>query len=250
MAWSTRELAELAGTSLRTVRHYHEVGLLPEPQRRANGYKQYGVAHLTRLLRITRLVALGFSLGQIAELGEQDEHPDEALRAVDADLAAQIEHLQRLRDELAEILDRSVPTDLPTEFAAASEHGLGEATRGFATVMGRALGPEGREIYAGLLDRERHDDSGLAEDFRRLDTDADDTTRDALAARIFDEVHALAADHPEMLALGVDSPQGTRNYLRTVDRAVEDLYNPAQVDVLHRLRRLLEAAPPGGDPSR
>src|ERR687892_734354 len=46
MAWSTREIAELAGTSLRAVRHYHEVGLLEEPARRANGYKQYGVAHL------------------------------------------------------------------------------------------------------------------------------------------------------------------------------------------------------------
>jgi hypothetical protein len=31
MAWSTRELAELAGTTLRAVRHYHEVGLLAEP---------------------------------------------------------------------------------------------------------------------------------------------------------------------------------------------------------------------------
>src|SRR5204863_5377681 len=40
MAWSTREIAELAGTSLRAVRHYHEVGLLAEPERRANGYKQ------------------------------------------------------------------------------------------------------------------------------------------------------------------------------------------------------------------
>ena len=55
MAWSTREIAELAGTSLRAVRHHHEVGLLDEPERRANGYKQYGVAHLVRLVRIKRV---------------------------------------------------------------------------------------------------------------------------------------------------------------------------------------------------
>jgi hypothetical protein len=54
VAWSTREIAELAGTTVRAVRHYHEVGLLDEPKRRANGYKQYGVAHLIRLLRIKR----------------------------------------------------------------------------------------------------------------------------------------------------------------------------------------------------
>ncbi|MEQ3553652.1 WhiB family transcriptional regulator [Pseudonocardia nematodicida] len=40
VAWSTRQLAELAGTTVRAVRHYHEVGLLDEPARRANGYKR------------------------------------------------------------------------------------------------------------------------------------------------------------------------------------------------------------------
>ena len=49
MAWSTRQIADLAGTSVRAVRHYHEVGLLAEPERRSNGYKQYGVAHLVRV---------------------------------------------------------------------------------------------------------------------------------------------------------------------------------------------------------
>ena len=87
MAWSTRELAELAGTSLRAVRHYHEVGLLPVPERHSNGYKQYGVSHLVRLLRIKRLVDLGFSLSQIAAMGD-DDHPAAALRALDAELVS------------------------------------------------------------------------------------------------------------------------------------------------------------------
>ena len=120
MAWSTREIAELAGTSLRAVRHYHEVGLLPEPERRANGYKQYGVAHLVRLLRIKRLVDLGFSLSQIAAMGEEDDHPEAALRTLDAELAATIERLQRARVELGLILHRSAPTDLPAELAPAA----------------------------------------------------------------------------------------------------------------------------------
>lgn len=48
MAWSTRQVSELAGTSLRAVRHHHEIGLLDEPDRGPNGYKQYGVAHLRK----------------------------------------------------------------------------------------------------------------------------------------------------------------------------------------------------------
>ena len=98
MAWSTRELAELAGTSLRAVRHYHQVGLLAEPERRSNGYKQYGVEHLVRLVRIKRLVDLGFSLPQIGAMGEADDHPEEALRALDAELAETIARLQSARD--------------------------------------------------------------------------------------------------------------------------------------------------------
>ena len=102
------------------MRHYHEVGLLAEPERRSNGYKQYGVAHLVRLLRIKRLTDLGFSLTQIARLGDAEEHPAEALRALDAELAATIERLQRARVELGTILSQAVPPDLPAELAPRS----------------------------------------------------------------------------------------------------------------------------------
>lgn len=101
MAWSTREIAELAGTSLRSVRHYHEVGLLDEPQRHSNGYKQYGVVHLVRILRIRRLRDHGFSLAQIAAMGHVRDHPAETLRPMDTELAAIIVELQRARVELA-----------------------------------------------------------------------------------------------------------------------------------------------------
>ncbi|WP_258017589.1 MerR family transcriptional regulator [Streptomyces noursei] len=163
MAWSTREIAELAGTSLRAVRHYHEVGLLDEPVRRANGYKQYGVAHLVRLLRIKRLVDLGFSLSQIAEMGDADDHPGEALRALDAELAATIGRLQRARMELGFILKKSVPADLPPEFAtAAAGTPLPEAERSFVTVMSRVLGPKGIAAYAELLRNPVEDPAGDA----------------------------------------------------------------------------------------
>jgi DNA-binding transcriptional MerR regulator len=40
VAWSTRQVAELAGTTVKAVRHYHKVGLLNEPERGANGLSQ------------------------------------------------------------------------------------------------------------------------------------------------------------------------------------------------------------------
>lgn len=239
MGWSTRELAELAGTSLRSVRHYHEVGLLAEPRRHGNGYKQYGVGHLVRLLRIKRLTHLGFSLAQIGELGDGDEHPTTALRALDDDLAATVERLTRLRAELAEILERSVPTDLPADLAARAG-ALPEADRQLLAVMGRALGEQGREAYATLLGQDGH--TTLTAMFEDLDTDAGDAAREALAARLTDHLLALEVEDPRVALLGQDAPGGVPHYVRIVGRALEDLYNPAQLDVVRRVQRRRAAA--------
>ena len=244
VAWSTRELAELAGTTLRAVRHYHQVGLLAEPERRSNGYKQYGVAHLVRLLRIKRLVDLGFSLSQIAELGDLDDHPAEALRTVDADLAATIERLQRARAELRDVLDRAAPTDLPPELAPVARVDLSEADRAFVAVVGRIAGPERRRAWADML-QDLPDDPVGAE-FDDLPPDADEPTRQAVAERMVPYVRALRARHPDLDEPYSDAPRGTLFAERTAARAILDLYNPAQLDVLRRYVALLgeDAGPP------
>lgn len=242
MAWSTREIAELAGTSLRAVRHYHEVGLLAEPERRSNGYKQYGVAHLVRLLRIKRLTDLGFSLPQIAGMGDADDHPAEALRTLDAELAATVERLRRARVELAIILRGSVPTDLPVEIApAAAEAGLSEADRSFVVVMTRVLGPQGLEAWGEVLRNLPDDPAGT--DFDDLPEDADDATRQDVAERLVGYVRALHAAHPGLVDSRADAPRGARFAEQTVDAVIDEVYNSAQRDVLRRLRALLGGGP-------
>ncbi len=68
------ELAERAGMSLRTIRHYDEVGLLVPSGRTAGGFRVYTAQDLDRLLVIRRMKPLGFTLDEMAEL----------LRVVDA----------------------------------------------------------------------------------------------------------------------------------------------------------------------
>jgi DNA-binding transcriptional MerR regulator len=61
------QLARVADTTVRSVRVYHERGLLPAPQVRGRiGY--YGAAHLTRLQTISRLLNRGMKLTAIREL--------------------------------------------------------------------------------------------------------------------------------------------------------------------------------------
>ncbi|RBO93967.1 helix-turn-helix domain-containing protein [Nocardia puris] len=244
MAWSTRQLAELAGTSLRTVRHYHEVGLLPEPERSSNGYKKYGVAHLVRLLRIKRLTDLGFSLGQIAEMGDADEHPHAALRTLDAELAATIERLQRARAELAVILRHSAPTDLPPDLASAvTASGASENDRRFMVVLSRVMTASAIDAYAEAMRNTGFLPSSA--DFDRLPADADERTRAALAARLLPEVLELYADYPALAnAASALDPERTAQAIGT---AVTELYNPAQIDVMRRLGEAYHRARTGTD---
>ena len=53
------DVAKLAGVTVRTLRHYRSIGLLPEPPRDDNGYCSYGIEDLARVLRIKRLASLG-----------------------------------------------------------------------------------------------------------------------------------------------------------------------------------------------
>ncbi|WP_181781405.1 helix-turn-helix domain-containing protein [Pseudonocardia pini] len=239
MSWSTREIAELAGTSLRAVRHYHEVGLLEEPERRANGYKQYGVAHLVRVLRIKRLTDLGFSLSQIAAMGDTDDHPEEALRTLDAELAATIERLQRVRVELGLILRQAAPTDLPTEFAPAADATLSAADRSLVVVMTRVLGPQGLQTYADLLQNTPVDP--VDGDFDALAADADEATRQGVAERMVPFLRTLLDSNPGLRDLHADAPGGARFARDTAGKAMQDVYNPAQLDVIRRVGALMAA---------
>jgi MerR family copper efflux transcriptional regulator len=62
------ELAERTGLSLRTIRHYDEVGLLKASTRSEGGFRLYTADDLARLMLIRRMKPLGFSLEDMNEL--------------------------------------------------------------------------------------------------------------------------------------------------------------------------------------
>jgi MerR family copper efflux transcriptional regulator len=62
------ELAERTGMSLRSIRHYDEVGLLVPSGRTAGGFRVYTAGDLERLLVIRRMKPLGFTLEEMAGL--------------------------------------------------------------------------------------------------------------------------------------------------------------------------------------
>ena len=114
------EVARLAGVTVRALRHYHAIGLLPEPARSDNGYRDYDIDDLVPVLRVKRLASLGFPLERIGGMLEEldaDAVADGGLSAaerqldeLDAELARQIERLERQRRTIAEVKrGRSLP---------------------------------------------------------------------------------------------------------------------------------------------
>lgn len=98
-------LAAAADTTPRAVRHYHRLGLLPEPARTAGGYRDYTMADLARLMRIRWLADSGVPLGAISvvlgdALGDRAAGADPG-RDADADSGADV------RADLADLVERS-----------------------------------------------------------------------------------------------------------------------------------------------
>ncbi len=101
------EAAKLAGVTTKTVRHYHEAGLLAEPERSEAGYRLYGADELLRLRRIRRLRSFGLSLKQIKTvLGEPGGGGSlrEAFSKLYKEVSAEIEVLEKRRRRLKELL--------------------------------------------------------------------------------------------------------------------------------------------------
>ena len=62
------ELAERTGLSLRTLRHYDEIGLVSASGRTEGGFRIYTHDDYERLMLIRRMKPLGFSLEEMAAL--------------------------------------------------------------------------------------------------------------------------------------------------------------------------------------
>ena len=98
------QLAAYAGVTTRAVRHYHQIGLLPEPERDASGYRQYGATAVVSLIKIRTLANAGVPLSQIAELLQADAAAfAEAVKRIDDRLRDEAERLEASRKQIAQL---------------------------------------------------------------------------------------------------------------------------------------------------
>jgi len=89
MEWSIQQIARLAGTTSRTLRHYGDLGLVVPSRIGENGYRYYDRTSLLRLQRVLLLRSLGLGLSRIGEIMDGTATETEALEI----------HLNLLRQE-------------------------------------------------------------------------------------------------------------------------------------------------------
>jgi DNA-binding transcriptional MerR regulator len=97
MAYTVKQLASLAGVSVRTLHHYDEIGLLTPPVIGANGYRYYDESSVLRLQSVLFYRELDFPLEAIkAVLDRPDFDALAALQSQRAALEARLGRLHRL----------------------------------------------------------------------------------------------------------------------------------------------------------
>ncbi|MFE2289648.1 MerR family transcriptional regulator [Streptomyces sp. NPDC059452] len=232
------EIAALVGVTSRAVRHYHHIGLLPEPARHANGYRAYTVRDAVLLARIRRLTEIGLSLDEVRDVLADDAGRElaEVLGELDADLARQEREIHERRQVLAALLETPLTADGPLspaltallEGAPAAGSPAAVKDREHLALLDTAVG--GAEVYAAL--RPLAEDPGAQALYERLDelagAGADDPRIAPLAAD-------LAAAVPED-ALAV-IPEGASLSTGFGQALLAD-YPPAQREVV---RLVMEA---------
>lgn len=111
MSLRTGEVAERAGVNVETLRFYEREGILPEPPRRASGYREYPPETVSRVRFVKRAQELGFSLKEIKELLDLTAVPrakSGRVRQLAQTKIAEIEHkisdLQAMRQTLMDLV--------------------------------------------------------------------------------------------------------------------------------------------------
>ena len=98
------QLAAYAGVTVRAVRHYHQIGLLPEPERDTSGYRKYGAPAVVALIKIRTLADAGVPLSQIGQMLQADPTTvAEAVERIDTRLRDEIARLEASRKQVAQL---------------------------------------------------------------------------------------------------------------------------------------------------
>ncbi|MCL6287145.1 MerR family transcriptional regulator [Streptomyces sp. 43Y-GA-1] len=202
------DAAAFVGITPRAIRHYHEIGLLPEPERGSDDRRRYGYEDMIRLLWIRRTAEAGIALDDIRDAfadpasagADSDDGIAGILERLEEALVAQEAELRRQRTAVRRMRTEGSRTGLLSDFVTDRLKGLPEGSLRRADldsllVTERIFGPLGAAVQASrFIALATHPD--LREESDRVDAAEealDDTVAvdDPRVAQVAAERHAF-----------------------------------------------------------
>jgi DNA-binding transcriptional MerR regulator len=235
------ELAQVAGVTVRTLRHYHQLGILPEPPRSTNGYREYTIRDLVRVLRIKNLSTAGVPLDSAARMIDDentDSDFDSVLDDIDRALESKIAELSAQRSAIAAARAAKTTPDLPSEllrfveFLSGSSPSTAAAGREQLALLANLDHQSGATNVATLLEHflpMREQLVSLTERFEFVTNHEDDIARLVADFRTFREstVETFPADQLEWMQ--------TPRFLALLESYERDTFTPGQAAVMAAL---------------
>jgi len=238
------QLAATAGVTVRTVRHYHHVGLLPEPERDASGYRRYNAQAAVDLIRIRTLADAGVPLTRIdALLHAQPTEFAEAITDIDAELQRKIDQLTEHHRRITK-LNSGEGLVLPPEVIAVLDRlrGLGVSERRVRAerdswILMKALDP--RALPQRIREKNASfDDPETTRLFLACDQAVDWDPHDPRVNQLIDDLDAWGLEH--------ERDNTPPEYLKLVISRISEA-SPAWQRIVatlaHRAKRRRNAAP-------
>jgi DNA-binding transcriptional MerR regulator len=112
-AYTVGQLARMAGVSVRTLHHYHQIGLLAPSARTEAGYRLYGEPELLRLQQLLFFKELDMPLDEVRQiLDDPGFDPVVALEGHRQLLQQRMERLARLLKTIDRTIDRLTEEDM------------------------------------------------------------------------------------------------------------------------------------------
>ncbi|MEV6075182.1 MerR family transcriptional regulator [Streptomyces sp. NPDC052069] len=207
------DAAAFVGTTPRAIRHYHEIGLLPEPVRGGDDRRRYGYEDMIRLLWIRRAADAGIALDDIrdafadadtASAGADSKDGDDGIASIlerlEETLVAQEAELRRQRTAVQRMRTEGSRMGLLSDFVTSRlkslpEGSLRQTDLDSLLVTERIFGPLGAAVQASrFIALATHPE--LREDSDRIDA-AEEALDDTIAvddprvARVAAERHAF-----------------------------------------------------------
>ncbi|MFD7083389.1 MerR family transcriptional regulator [Streptomyces sp. NPDC059918] len=150
------DAAAFAGTTPRAIRHYHEIGLLPEPERGGDGRRRYGYDDMIRLLWIRKAAAVGISLDDMRAAFDEARDIEVILSRLEETLAAREAEIARQRAAVHHLQAVGNPLGLLSELVTdrlghLPPDALRPSDLDSLLVTERVFGPLGAAIHASVF---------------------------------------------------------------------------------------------------